>query len=140
MFFFLVLNMLADSSPPSLAASFVCAVTTHQKGGLIARKGNLSLYSAYRAIFPSVRSSDRDAYINPDMTHCYMIVWSQACHDGTRRHPKKGKIAHCEFNKAVQRICGLERVRSRVHEIARHDHTDHAASSMLLDTASSYTR
>ncbi len=44
------------SDPPAIAAAFACAVTVHAKADrLVARNGELSIFSAYRRIFPQAR-------------------------------------------------------------------------------------
>ncbi len=44
------------SDPPAIAAAFACAVTVRAKAeGLVARNGELSIFSAYRRIFPQAR-------------------------------------------------------------------------------------
>ncbi len=44
------------SDPPAIAAAFACAVTVRTKPErLVARNGDLSIFSAYRRIFPQAR-------------------------------------------------------------------------------------
>jgi hypothetical protein len=43
-----------ENGPSALAAAFACAVTASAEGSLVARNGNLSLFSTYKAIFPEV--------------------------------------------------------------------------------------
>ena len=99
-----------------LAAAFACAVTAPAEGCLVARNGSLSLFSAFTTIFPEVRMIHAC-----EMSRSGVIsdVFSQACYQGSRRHPVKGKIARTEFNKVLQRMCGFVCTRSRVQHIAR---------------------
>jgi hypothetical protein len=46
--------MVIDNGPASLAAAFACAVTAPAEGTLVARNGNLSLFSTYKTILPEV--------------------------------------------------------------------------------------
>ena len=49
-------DIFVISDPPALAAAFACAVTVLTKPErLVARNGDLSIFSAYRRIFPQAR-------------------------------------------------------------------------------------
>jgi hypothetical protein len=50
-------DMCIIPDPPALAAAFACAVTVRTKPDrLVARNGDLSIFSAFNRIFPQVRS------------------------------------------------------------------------------------
>ena len=46
--------MNPDNGPASLAAAFACAVTAPAEGTMVARNGNLSLFSTFKTIYPEV--------------------------------------------------------------------------------------
>ena len=123
-------DMCIISEPPALAAAFGCAVTVLTKPErLVARNGDLSIFSAYRRIFPQARfeheafpnglNQDSDCFA--ESLHPWLIYDqcnSQACQQGSRKHPVKGKIACLEFNKVLQAKYGFECSRSRKKSIA----------------------
>ena len=113
-------DIFVISDPPALAAAFACAVTVLTKPErLVARNGDLSIFSAYRRIFPQARL-DGIAILNYFINRYFINIRfpSQAVQQGSRRCPIKGKIARLEFNKVLQSKCGYICTRSRKKSIS----------------------
>ncbi len=102
------------SDPPTIAAAFACAVTVHaDRESLVARNGDLSVFSAYKRIFPQARPRNRRFPNRIKHYSTYSSFSLQACQQGSRKCPIKGKIARLEFNKVLQSKCGFKCSRSR---------------------------